>query len=135
MSRRELVASAAVGLITVTMYEEQEDLPSAPIAVGITYAAAAFALGERRRLLFPQGSASPFPLAGPYTGASLNAIRTVAAALVLGSYKCIWYYVAATLLGPILGMVLYDKMLRGHRFGDMVRERARQKRISQAEYV
>jgi aquaporin NIP len=46
-------------------------------------------------------------IAGPYTGASMNPVRTLGPALASGNYKAIWVYILAPITGALLGAFAY----------------------------
>jgi MIP family channel proteins len=50
---------------------------------------------------------------GPISGASLNPARSLGPALVSGELESLWIYLAAPLLGGVLGALAYDALRRG----------------------
>ena len=55
--------------------------------------------------------------AGPLTGASMNPARSLAPAVVGGTWDTtpLWLYLTAPLLGALLGALLYEAIRRGDR--------------------
>ena len=50
---------------------------------------------------------------GPISGASLNPARSLGPALVSGELESLWIYLAAPLLGGVVGALAYDTLRRG----------------------
>ena len=50
---------------------------------------------------------------GPISGASLNPARSLGPALVSGELDSLWIYLAAPLVGGVLGALAYDALRRG----------------------
>ncbi len=44
---------------------------------------------------------------GPITGASMNPIRSIAPAVVSGNITHLWIYPTATIIGALLGIIVY----------------------------
>jgi aquaporin NIP len=51
---------------------------------------------------------------GPMTNASMNPARSLAPAILSGNYSNIWLYIAAPILGTIIGAITYD-WIRCHK--------------------
>ena len=45
---------------------------------------------------------------GPLTKASMNPARSIAPALASGEYSILWLYIAAPILGAIVGALVYE---------------------------
>ncbi len=54
--------------------------------------------------------------AGPISGASMNPARSLAPALISGTWQAQWLYVVGPIAGALLGAVVYT-LLRDHRTG------------------
>ena len=53
--------------------------------------------------------------AGPWTGASMNPARSIGPALFEGATDVLWLYIAAPLVGALIGARLYEWTRRGDR--------------------
>ena len=53
--------------------------------------------------------------AGPWTGASMNPARSIGPALFEGATDVLWLYIAAPLVGALIGARLYEWTHRGDR--------------------
>jgi MIP family channel proteins len=60
---------------------------------------------------------------GPITGASMNPARSIGPALVSGELHDLWIYIAAPLVGAIIGAVAYQ-VIRGEHPAELAPERA-----------
>lgn len=61
--------------------------------------------------------------AGPITGASMNPARSLAPALISGTWQDQWLYVAGPALGAVAGVAIYQ-WVRGHGGPDSTKETA-----------
>ncbi len=50
-------------------------------------------------------------IGGPISGASMNPVRSLAPALISGNLNGAWIYVAAPILGAVLGALVYKKFI------------------------
>jgi aquaporin Z len=83
----ELVLTfAVVAVILMTAHEKPAVGAEAAVAVGFAVAACGFA-------------------AGPFSGASMNPARTIAAQLLSGQFQNVWIYIAGPLAGAALAVV------------------------------
>lgn len=62
--------------------------------------------------------------AGPISGASMNPARSLAPAIVSGTWQDQWLYVAAPAIGAVAGVFLYSWIRAGKRPGASIPSRA-----------
>ena len=87
-----LITFILVFVVMAVATDDRAPAAIAPIAVGFALAVGVF-------------------IAGPVTGGSVNPARSLGPMIVAGDLTSVWLYVLGTIIGGVLGALLYDRFM------------------------